>query len=104
MAKADVCSREVEVKTVKEVKRITLELTMTEARTLASVFERIGGSPEKTLRGQIDSIGRALRVVGVAAYYKPDVEYETTPMHVEGAHSLYFDEGTVSYIQPGEDE
>lgn len=104
MAKADVCSREVEVKTVKEVKRVVLELTVAEARTLLSVFERIGGSPETTLRGQIDSVGKVLREAGVKAYYKPDENYECSPMHNENSRSLYFDDNSISYIQPGEDE
>lgn len=103
MAKADVCSREVEVKTVKEVKTVVLELTVAEARSLLSVFERIGGDPETTLRGQIDSMYSALCSAGVEAYRLCDGMGET-PMHVENSTSLYFDDNSISYIQPGEDE
>lgn len=101
MAKAEV--RTVIVPKPVELKRIVLELTMVEARTLVTLFERIGGSPQTTLRGKIDIMYSALRSAGVDAYRMFGYDEMLVPLHVTG-NSLYFDEGSVSYIQPGEDE
>lgn len=103
MAKAEVRTV-IEPKPVK-LKRIVLELTMVEARTLVTLFEKIGGSPQTTLRGKIDSMYSELRSAGVEAYhlFGYDEDERLVPIHVTG-NSLYFDEGSVSYIQPGEDE
>ena len=103
MAKAEVRTV-IEPKPVK-LKRIVLELTMVEARTLVTLFEKIGGSPQTTLRGKIDSMYSELRSAGVEAYhlFGHDEDERIVPLHVTG-NSLYFDEGSVSYIQPGEDE
>lgn len=110
MAKAEVRTV-IEPKPVK-LKRIVLELTMVEARTLVTLFEKIGGSPQTTLRGKIDSMYSELRSAGVEAYHLfgydehdkwCNEDERLVPLHVTG-NSLYFDEGSVSYIQPGEDE
>ena len=103
MAKAEVRTV-IEPKPVK-LKRIVLELTMVEARTLVTLFEKIGGSPQTTLRGKIDCMYSELRSAGVEAYhlFGYDEDERLGPLHVTG-NSLYFDEGSVSYIQPGEDE
>lgn len=103
MAKAEVRTV-IEPKPVK-LKRIVLELTMVEARTLVTLFEKIGGSPQTTLRGKVDSVCSELRSAGVEAYrlFGCDEYERLVPLHVTG-NSLYFDEGSVSCIQPGEDE
>lgn len=101
MAKAEVRTV-IEPKPVK-LKRIVLELTMVEARTLVTLFEKIGGSPQTTLRGKIDIMYSELRSAGVEAYHMFGCDEMLGPLHVTG-NSLYFDEGSVSYIQPGEDE
>lgn len=100
MAKAEV--RTVIVPKPVELKRITLEMTVTEARTLATLFEKIGGHPGTTLRGKIDSVYSELRSAGVEAYHLFG-DNSLVPLHVTG-NSLYFDEGSVSCVQPGEDE
>lgn len=84
-----------------ELKRIVLELTVAEARAIATVCERIGGSPETTLRGQVDKVYRALRAAGAQVY---ESDNDMGLVHVGGGASLYFNDGSVSYIRPGEDE
>jgi glutathionyl-hydroquinone reductase len=63
MAKATVTT--VPVVTEVREKRIVLELTEDEARTLHTLFQRVGGSPDYSPRKHIDTISDVLRDVGV---------------------------------------
>lgn len=48
------------------VTHYALELTQEEAQALLLVIERVGGCPESTPRGRIDSIQEALAEAGVS--------------------------------------
>ena len=49
------------------VDMVTLTLNMAEAKVLVAITDRIGGNPTHSVRGLTDSIGCALRNVGVYA-------------------------------------
>jgi hypothetical protein len=52
---------------------VTLEMTLEEARTLRGITERIGGpAGGGTLRGNMDTIGRALHDAGVDSNFGSD--------------------------------
>jgi hypothetical protein len=56
------------------IKSITIELSYREAQILRFLFNKIGGHPELTPRGNIDKINNALAVAGVKV--PTDVEYD----------------------------
>lgn len=68
MAQAKVITTNVPVTTYKEVKSVTLELSLEEAVLLRSLVARVGGAPEDTARGLSDGISEALRTAGITGW------------------------------------
>lgn len=58
----------VETETKVIVTGITLTLTLREAIAIMAVTQNIAGSPDNSMRKYTDSVGNALRAVGVRAY------------------------------------
>lgn len=53
------------------VKRVNLQLSLEEAKFIAAIMSRMGGSPENSMRGLGDSIARALSpIVGRRSFTK----------------------------------
>jgi hypothetical protein len=52
-------------KTVETITGVTLSLTLEEARTLAAVYGRVGGDPDRSPRKHADSVLDALADVGI---------------------------------------
>ncbi len=46
---------------LRDVKKVRLELTANEVRALLLVANRVGGSPERSLRGEFDTIRQAIQ-------------------------------------------
>lgn len=61
----------VEKVTVQQIPGIRLELTIPEAETLAAILGFVGGSPEKSPRGNANSILEALTKSEIS-YYRTD--------------------------------
>lgn len=60
-------------------KEVTLTLTSEEAEALVSVLMRVGGTPTKSPRGNIESILEALRNLGVK---DPNYIYDSKSAHL----------------------
>jgi hypothetical protein len=74
---AHVHTREVEVISVKEIKTVSLELSMEDASVLTKVLHNVGGNPSG-LRSVIDRITESLATAGIE------------PMKTKTEGSIYF--------------
>ena len=78
--------------TVETIKSVTLELTLEEARTLAVVYSRVGGSDGTfgdSPRRHCASVCDALEVVGV--FYGDAPEYDLLDTNSDGhKQAIYF--------------
>jgi hypothetical protein len=80
MATAKVVHKPIEPVTP-SIKEVVLTLTEAEARVIAAIGWRVGGSPSKSRRGLIQNITDALCVAGI---------YEPSPTDMaEGDHNGY---------------
>ena len=68
---------------------VNLALTQREAEVLRTVLNRVGGHPDKTARGDINKITRALRSIDVQPYYSTS-SYEHFE-YVEGGITFNYD-------------
>jgi len=82
-------------------RRVTLELTVAEARTLVTVMTKIGGHPDTSLRGQADSVYNALVMQGLFSYEDEDMGEDDSLTYTTEV-SLYFKDTTNPIIKPGE--
>lgn len=57
-----------EVTVTKKVPRVTLDLSIEEARSLRSVLRQVSGSPEDTYRKYTDAVEEALLDAGVMVF------------------------------------
>jgi hypothetical protein len=61
-------SVKINTETTTKINSVSLELSLEEALALQVVFQTIGGSPEKSLRGGIDRLNNALADAGISTY------------------------------------
>ena len=78
---ATVTSQRVEIVATRVEEVVTLQMTRAEAETLVAILENVGGNPEKTRRGDSDTIRAAL--------LRTDVSRDGISM----TGSVYFNEG-----------
>lgn len=81
-------------------KRIGLEFTVAEARTLLTILGCVGGHPEQTLRGFSDGVRGKLWGAGVEPYWH---DSEGNVQYLDSGHAIYFNEKSRTLVQPGEE-
>lgn len=80
-----------EVEIVTKVKGITLDLSMDEVNALRAVFTKVGGCPDKSPRGRIEDIDKAIRDVLGLGQYNWD-HFETEQKLMRSQPGIYFND------------